>query len=138
MIAALITKRCPICGEHKGLADFPRNRSKKDGLASYCKPCHNKKMKEIAERLYGGNANFLMMKRYGITKAEFRAVVDAQGGLCAICSIRPAKHLDHDHATGKNRAALCFSCNRGLGKFGDNPEFIRRAQAYLRQHLESI
>ena len=55
-------KRCPICGKTKPVEEFPRNRSKKDGLASYCKPCHNKKMREIAQRLYGGHANFLIMK----------------------------------------------------------------------------
>jgi hypothetical protein len=89
-------------------------------------------MKEIAQRLYGGHANFLMMKRYGISKAEFQAMVDAQGGLCAICRTRRAKHLDHDHSTQTTRAALCFPCNRGLGKFRDDPEIIRRAIAYLR------
>jgi hypothetical protein len=77
-------KRCPICGQTKPRSEWPRNRSTKDGLAAYCKPCHNKKMREIKERLYGSEANYLMVKRYGITMAEFQAMVDAQGGLCAI------------------------------------------------------
>lgn len=124
-------KRCPICGETKVASEFPSNRSQKDGLASYCKPCHNKKIKEIAQRLYGGHANFLMMKRYGITLEEKARMIEAQGGLCLICEKKPAKHVDHCHETGKVRGILCFSCNRGLGKFEDDPSLMERAITYL-------
>ncbi|MGH2812844.1 MAG: endonuclease VII domain-containing protein [Actinomycetota bacterium] len=58
---------------------------------------------------------------------------EAQQGLCALCRERPARHVDHLHETGTIRGVLCFSCNRGLGKFGDDPEVIRSAIAYLRR-----
>lgn len=90
-------------------------------------------MKEIAERLYGGNANFLRIKRYGIDTETFLRMIDDQNGKCALCLTKPAKHLDHDHVTGKIRAVLCFSCNRGLGKFGDDPIVIRNAIEYLKK-----
>ncbi|MEX2551612.1 MAG: endonuclease VII domain-containing protein [Actinomycetota bacterium] len=90
-------------------------------------------MKEIAQRLYGGNANFLRIRRYGIDTKAFQEMIQNQNGKCALCLTKPAKHLDHDHGSGKVRAVLCFSCNRGLGKFEDNPLVIRHAIAYLQK-----
>jgi hypothetical protein len=33
------TKRCYVCGETKGLSEFNKNKSKKDGLRDSCKDC---------------------------------------------------------------------------------------------------
>jgi hypothetical protein len=125
------SKRWPNCREVKALGEFPNNRASKDGKATYCKPCHNQRMREIAERLYGGNANFLRIRRDGIDTATFDKMITSQAGLCALCGSAPAVHLDHVHSTGAIRGVLCFSCNRGLGKFGDDPAVIRRAAEYL-------
>ena len=39
---------------------------------------------------------------------------------------------DHDHiVTGNGREWICDSCNRGLGRFKDSPDFIKRAIKYL-------
>lgn len=124
-------KRCPKCEETKVNSSFPRNRASSDGLAAYCKPCHNVVMREIAERLYGGNRNFLMKRRYGIDFAAFDEMRRMQGGKCALCRERKAVHVDHDHVTGKVRAILCFKCNNGLGKLSDDPDRVLRAVAYL-------
>src|SRR5438132_8766483 len=110
------TKRCPSCKVTKPTDEFPKNRASKDGLADYCKPCHNRIMKEQKARLYGGERNYLLNLRYGIAQAEVLALLEQQGGTCAICRIKPAVHVDHDHATGRVRGILCFACNRGLGK----------------------
>lgn len=129
----LAGRRCPSCRETKSLDEFVRNRGTKDGRGAYCRPCHNTRMKEIAERLYGGNKNFLLQRRYGLTRVQLDEMIAAQGGLCAICEERPAKHVDHDHTTGKVRAVLCFQCNRGLGKFREElPTFDRAAQYLIR------
>ncbi|ATL26465.1 endonuclease VII domain-containing protein [Streptomyces formicae] len=48
-----------------------------------------------------------------------------------ICPSASAIHVDHCHATGKVRGVLCFNCNSGIGKLGDDPDRTRRAAAYL-------
>jgi hypothetical protein len=58
----------------------------------------------------------------------------AQGGVCAICNVAPAVHVDHDHATGAVRALLCFNCNGGLGQFKDDPELLHAAAYYVQFH----
>lgn len=50
---------------------------------------------------------------------------------CAICGSKERMCLDHDHATGVVRGALCDPCNKALGFFGDDPDRLRAALVYL-------
>lgn len=34
-------KRCSRCGDTKAVTEFPRDRTRPDGLGCYCKPCRN-------------------------------------------------------------------------------------------------
>jgi hypothetical protein len=45
------TKRCSKCGEEKPLTEFPRDVSRRDGLAPWCKSCR----KEYQRRYYEEN-----------------------------------------------------------------------------------
>jgi hypothetical protein len=113
-------KRCASCSEIKPLAEFHRARSQSGGYNCYCKACR---------KAMGAEAH--LRKSYGMTGAEFQAMVDAQGGLCAICQERPAVHVDHDHETGQVRGVLCFPCNAALGQFRDRIDLLARAASYL-------
>jgi Recombination endonuclease VII len=124
-------KRCPECGEEKPVGEFPRNRNTSDGLAFYCKPCHNQKGRESRIRNNGSTSAYHRKARYGITAAEVTALLAGQGGECPICRTRPPNHVDHDHATSEVRGILCFACNGGLGLFKDNPIWLLRAVIYL-------
>jgi hypothetical protein len=75
-----------------------------------------------------------LKRRYGLTAADADAMMEAQGGLCAICEVAPAVHVDHDHVTGAVRALLCFNCNGGLGQFKDDPDVLRAAADYVEFH----
>lgn len=71
--------------------------------------------------------------RYGLTQEQYRALLDGQGGICALCRDRAAVDVDHDHKTGKVRAMLCRGCNVGLGLFADSPERLQAAIEYLKK-----
>ncbi|MCW2672101.1 MAG: Recombination endonuclease [Frankiales bacterium] len=124
-------KRCPDCGEVKPHADFPRNRNAKDGLHTYCKPCHNARSKETVERLYGSGKHYRLRRRYGIDEVDFDEMTLDQGDLCALCGNQPAEHVDHDHATGEVRGILCFNCNGMLGQARDRVDILLEGIRYL-------
>lgn len=74
------------------------------------------------------------LKKYGITISQFDAMLQSQGGKCAICGTVPEKfHVDHCHTGNHVRGLLCESCNLGIGKFYDNPESLESAARYLRK-----
>lgn len=91
-------------------------------------------------------ANNRVARTYGINPDAYTAILEAQGGTCAICqrATGATKRLavDHDHTccTGPTscgkcvRGLLCSPCNRLLGHLRDDPTALRRAAAYLRDH----
>lgn len=127
------SKWCPDCGAVLPLVDFVRTVQSKSGYSAYCKPCHNTRSRASREKL-GGSRTYHLTRRYGITAAEADHLLALQGRVCAICTVAPAGHVDHDHATGAVRALLCFNCNGGLGQFKDDPEVLRAAAEYVRFH----
>ncbi|MER6005574.1 endonuclease domain-containing protein [Nonomuraea angiospora] len=124
-------KYCPRCAEIKPITDFGKNRSEKDGLTHYCKPCHNQVMRENRIKHHGSTRNYHLKRRYGITEDDFERMLAHQGGLCAICQAVPGTFVDHSHLTGQVRGILCFNCNNGLGHFGDNLVLLELAALYL-------
>jgi hypothetical protein len=75
-------------------------------------------------------------RKYGLTMSE---VAEMRSAGCEICGRRDGGgrfdqlHIDHCHATGLVRGALCDSCNTGLGKFRDDPKLLEAAAGYLRR-----
>lgn len=97
---------------------------------SYC--CQECKSKAHSDKYYKRN--------YGVSLREMFTMMDKQDWKCAICKTFGFKmrdnhisglNLDHCHSTGKVRGLLCHNCNRGLGLFQDNPEYLRQAALYL-------
>src|SRR3954451_19277945 len=50
-------KWCPECEVIQPLDAFPRNRSQRSGMGTYCRPCHNKITQTDKER-HGGARNY--------------------------------------------------------------------------------
>jgi hypothetical protein len=117
----------------KPLTDFARNRSTKSGYSYYCKPCHNKITRENRIKHHGSTRQFQLKRRYGIDAVQVAWMCLQQGDVCAICRTAKPVHVDHDHQSGVVRGILCFNCNRGLAKLGEDPELMRTAIAYLKE-----
>ncbi|MFI1530063.1 endonuclease VII domain-containing protein [Streptomyces griseus] len=75
-----------------------------------------------------------MTSTYGLERGEFQALMDYQGGVCAICR-QPRSYrldVDHDHKTGLVRGLACRMCNRRiLPGAKDNAKTLRSAADYL-------
>lgn len=90
---------------------------------------------EYYQKTRGVSQRITWLKQYGLTIEDYNALLEKQGGVCAICSnvCSTGKRLsvDHDHDTGRVRGLLCSTCNRGIGMLRDDPELIRAALRYL-------
>ncbi|WP_164903758.1 endonuclease VII domain-containing protein [Nonomuraea polychroma] len=124
-------KYCARCAEIKPRTEFGSNKASKDGVTTYCKPCHAVVTRDNKIKKYGSERNYLLQYRYGITEDDFERMLAQQGGLCAICRVVPGTFVDHSHETGQVRGVLCFNCNNGLGHFGDNTMLLELAALFL-------
>ena len=128
-------KLCRKCLEWLPESEFSRSARHSDGLTYLCKRCATDKHR---------------LENYGITAAQYDALLSAQGGGCAICgeqcSTGRMLAVDHDHECCPDyiktcgectRGLLCGSCNQGLGKLGDDPERLIRAARYVSSHREA-
>lgn len=84
--------------------------------------------KERAGRILRSKA-FHRMKMYGMTIEQYDQFV---AGPCAICwtTERP-RRVDHDHATGRIRGALCHNCNIVIGLAREDVQTLARAAYYV-------
>lgn len=93
------------------------------------------------------NEHFKLKYRYGITPEKYSELFHEQNGRCSICgNEETTRHnrskkiqklaVDHCHTTGNVRGLLCQDCNRGLGKFHDDPTRLQKAIEYLTKHRD--
>lgn len=98
---------CLDCKQFKPFNEFGKASRNANGLQEFCAEC--KRWRD-------------MWFRYGLTKDEWLAMFDAQGGLCGLCGDelayrRPGHKVvtDHCHDSSIVRGILCPRCNVGLG-----------------------
>lgn len=118
-------KACKKCKQTKPLGDFPNTPRTRDKRESWCKECHKP-----------GNRDRTIRRKYGITSAQYDAMVEAQGGRCAACGESHKLVIDHCHKSGKVRALLCDRCNRLLGVADDKIDLLKAAIAFLEVHTQ--
>jgi hypothetical protein len=77
-----------------------------------------------------------------MTLAEHDAILNAQGGVCAICSAPPKDEkklrlaVDHCHKSDRNRGLLCTMCNHALERIENDPDWGNKALNYLARFIE--
>jgi hypothetical protein len=154
-------KRCKKCGAVKPLDEFYAATGNRDGRRGECKECslaqrkrwyQNNRERSMAYVRAWQQANpdrvrvwrlknrdrrleklreIHLRNKFGLTPEEYDVLLQAQGGVCALCESPPTPgislHVDHDHGTGEIRGLLCVRCNNALGLFREDPDLLRRA-----------
>lgn len=148
------TKRCKKCSKTKSITNFGHHPQTRDRRRPECNTCHADRMRAYRKRRLEEDPEVFRRQRqatirkylYGITQEQYDAMLEAQGGGCAICGSpesgiagRTTLLVDHDRSCcpgdrtcGKCvRGILCNPCNVGLGRFKDSPSLLERAAAYV-------
>ena len=125
--------RCIKCKEVKHSTEFCRNKAQAPAQAFISTANHVTNQVVRTNRLEhrGSTRSFHLRRRYRVDGAQVAWMILQQGGVSALCHTGKPEHVDHDHRTDRVRGILCFNCNRGLGKFGDDVELMDRAIEYL-------
>ncbi len=132
-------KVCPRCKQLKDLSEFSRDT--RNGYQSQCRDCRlaiqQAWRKNDPEAYHRSRLKRYLKFHYSLTLADYDALLEKQGGVCAICG-KPELHprfrflsVDHDHKTEKIRGLLCFRCNRAIGLLGDDLSLLPKIRQYL-------
>lgn len=125
-VVAPATRICPKCQTEKASREFAKDKGSLSGLQTRCRECmkHHRPCQRTDK----------LKRRYGLSQANYAAMLKRQGGLCPLCERELASMkrviVDHDHTTGRVRGLLCDRCNlwlRAIEKAG----FVRSALEYL-------
>jgi len=108
---------CAICGSKPGTKSLSVDH---DHKWKYFKIVVNQISDDRFIAKLGGcsTPTYVSLRGHGRTKKEAR---DRLKGLLKRASVR---------------GLLCFSCNSGLRKYRDNPEYLTSAASYLRRHQQ--
>lgn len=124
---------CKDCGNRRRKATYPGPR---------CRGCNTEYKSRTSEARHGTHVE----TNFGITEAEYQAILKSQGGACYMCRRKPGKQrlaVDHDHKCTRGhpsdkgcryciRGLLCKNCNRNiLGRLHDSVEALQRGIDYL-------
>lgn len=158
---------CSKCKVPKANTEFYKATRNKSGRACWCKPCSAKYFKGLyykdpeKYRVYSRDRNraltpekralknararprkkgYHLKYDYGLTLAAWAALLEGQGGVCAICKKVPAGGkgfcVDHDHSSKKIRGLLCMQCNVAVGMLKESVATAQSLIDYLKSHSE--
>lgn len=127
------SKRCRERRKHLWLQTISpwKNRSDKNREQSNARA--RERRKRNPEKHREAQKQYGLKTKYGISVDLKLALIQAQGGICAICpkEIDFSCATDHHHKKNFMRGMLCKQCNSALGLFKDSSEILRRAADYL-------
>lgn len=144
------TKVCGKCRKRKDISRFSRswvrNRQKYQ-IRHLCKQCEVSQMQVRRKQDPEGRHRFIknhdLLRYYGIRIEEYDRMISDQKNACQICGRKEEakrqnhiNHLcvDHCHKTGMVRGLICNGCNIALPAIERDPDWGRKAKAYLAKH----
>ncbi len=129
-------RKCCNCNRAKERHLYHADQWKLVNKAPICKSCRKKYSES-----YRKQRDKYYRDTYDITLEEYEAILEYQGGVCAICRKKPGRRrlaVDHDHAieaaygSRKSvRGLLCHKCNEFLGHIADDMWAANRMMGYL-------
>lgn len=143
--------RCSTCKEIKRKTDFYASKKLSRGFDYHCKVCRraitaeharrNPEKKKVAYQQWADQNKSHLAKKsreykhrylFGLEPEDYRDLVEAQGGVCAICRTAGNRLcVDHDHGTGEVRGILCTKCNLTLGYYENGLKMKTHIDSYL-------
>lgn len=130
-------KHCSKCSEQKELSQFYKDKAFKDGVRACCKACDGK-------RRVGNKSvrNYDLKRLYGITLADYDAMVTAHNSQCSICGLSESTLgyslcVDHNHTSKEVRGLLCKPCNLVVGNAKEDKTILLKAVGYLELYEKS-
>lgn len=135
-------KRCSACKEQKAIGEYWKGQSQCKECKRAWRDTNRENVRRAARKHYQknrkkharvGRENHLRRK-FGITSAQYQAVLERQFGCCAICRQPPGERnlaVDHDHDSGAVRGLLCDRCNRLIGLASESPGILCDAATYV-------
>lgn len=142
-------KFCPKCETYKKLSEYTPIRRRRFGVEIWCKACMAEYQR--GRYRYDKAKNTALKSMYGLSLAEYNEMLDAQGGVCAICGqpetigskfghsrtpdCTPVLNVDHCHTTGAVRGLLCSPCNQALGLLAEDPDRVKAMLKYIEEKV---
>lgn len=141
-------RRCSLCGEVKPHDGFYKSQKRPQGLQKHCKVCskaiHDRWKEQNPGKIQEHVANARRRKEFGVEPEQYRAMMEAQDGVCALCGQKNQRKnkdgshyaltIDHCHSSGAIRGLLCNMCNPLLGYARDDVSILKAAIVYLKKH----
>lgn len=140
----MINKLCSSCLENKAETEFWSGKNR-------CIACLKLEAKQYRTNNPITEKSRKLLYYYGIDIATYNKKLEEQKGCCKICKKNYEEvgtlAVDHDHNCSnihEDRRAcieclrdlLCQNCNRGIGLFEENIEFLENAIEYIKKHKE--
>jgi len=105
---------------------------------NYCREmCYSRYWKWYRKQNPRAQRVLYLKSHYGLTQEGYNALVEKQGGVCAICKgksrvseLHPL-YIGHNHKTEKVRGLPCNVCNSMVGYIEKHGHLLDGAREYL-------